>query len=88
MGGDANHGEIAALAREIKEKLNLKVAMYSGDDRVDPVLVDSLDYYKVGPYVKELGPLDSPTTNQRFYEVVGGTLVDRTAAFSRKRIGG
>lgn len=88
MGGDANHGEIAALAREIREKLNLKVAMYSGDDRVDPVLVDSLDYYKVGPYVKELGPLDSPTTNQRFYEVVDGALVDRTDAFLKKRIGG
>ena len=28
-----------------------------------------LDYIKVGPYKEELGGLDSPNTNQRFYKI-------------------
>lgn len=86
MGGDARHDEIVALAQEIKQKLNLKVAMYSGDDQIDPLLVDTLDYYKVGPYIKESGPLDSPTTNQRFYAIDGGRLVDITYRFQSNRL--
>ena len=43
---------------------------------------------KVGPYIDELGPLDSPTTNQRFYKIEhspdGPELKDLTGRFVRK----
>ena len=31
------------------------------------ILNDGLDYIKIGPYIKELGGLDNPNTNQKFY---------------------
>ena len=37
-----------------------------------PFLVNLLDYYKVGPYIPERGPLNKETTNQRFYKKVDG----------------
>ena len=45
------------------------VALYSGKTEVDKRCYWVFDYIKVGPYVKELGPLNKPTTNQRLYEI-------------------
>ena len=87
MGGDAQHGYVAYLADIVHENTSMKTAMYSGDSEIDPELVKCLDYYKVGPYDKEAGPLDSPTTNQRMYKVVDGGLEDITYRF-RERKGG
>lgn len=44
---------------------DLKIGLYSGlDDMIDE-FKPYLHYYKVGPYIEELGGLDSPeTTNQ------------------------
>ena len=36
---------------------------------------------KLGPYIEELGPLNSKTTNQRFYKIEEGKLVDITNLF-------
>lgn len=56
----------------IKEKyLNLKIGLYSGRENVDEDFYwDKLDYLKIGPYVKEWGPLNCSATNQRLYGVV------------------
>ena len=35
-----------------------------------------IKYVKFGQYIKELGPLDSPTTNQRFYKAKDVYLLD------------
>lgn len=83
MGGDANHKDIIALCDYI-HSLGLKTAMYSGDDTIDLDLVNKLDYYKVGSYQEELGPLDSPATNQRLYRVVDGELKDITYWFRNR----
>lgn len=48
MGGDADHEGTAKLATLIKKETGLKVAMYSGSNEIDPILVRVLDYYKVG----------------------------------------
>ena len=77
MGGDNFIKELADLAKDIKYHYpNLKVAWYSGrrdlDDSINSIikeLMTYLDYVKVGPYVKQLGGLDSPNTNQRFYRI-------------------
>jgi len=42
-------------------------ALYSGRPEVEDDLFDLFDYVKVGPYISDLGPLNSRTTNQRLY---------------------
>ena len=39
---------------------------------------------KLGPYIEELGPLNSKTTNQRFYKVINCKLIDITDVFWSK----
>ena len=53
----------------IAKSFNLKTAMYTGLDVLEPGLVNLLDYYKLGKYDKQLGGLSSATTNQRLYKV-------------------
>ena len=55
--------------------------MYSGDDEIDKSLAAVLDYYKVGSWMPERGPLNSTTTNQKLYRIVGDNLVDITFKF-------
>lgn len=83
MGGDAAKNEVEDLAHYIKNTLQLKVAWYSG--RYDkPVNINDFDYIKFGPYIEEKGGLKSPETNQRFYKVTNGNLIDCTERFQRK----
>ena len=90
MGGDAEPEKVGELAVEVK-KLNpaLKTCWYSGRDLEHAkVNLDVLDFVKVGPYIDEFGPLDSPETNQRFYKIEHGPdgpdLKDLTGRFVRK----
>ena len=71
MGGDADPAYVGQLCRHLKEQYpGLKTCWYSGRllDRAGDVL-PWLDFIKVGPWIEEFGPLDSPTTNQRFYAI-------------------
>ena len=44
------------------------VAWYSGRLRLPAgISKEEFDYIKIGPYIRHLGPLNSPTTNQRLY---------------------
>ena len=69
MGGDSQPNEIYRLAQWIKENSNLKVCWYSGAALRNDFPSAYFDYIKTGPYKKDLGGLDSPTTNQRFYQI-------------------
>ena len=51
---------------------HLKFAMYSGATEMNPFLSKILDYYKIGPYIEEKGPLNKKTTNQVFYKKENG----------------
>lgn len=42
-------------------------ALYSGRTELEDEIFEAFDYVKVGPYIAELGPLNSRTTNQRLY---------------------
>lgn len=69
MGGDADHLGLIELIRELREKYPmLKFAMYSGLEIWDDALSKYLDYYKVGPFKPECGPMNKKTTNQHFYK--------------------
>lgn len=83
MGGDANPSEVDDIAQDIKEYYpELKVGWYSGRQELDKdIELGNFDYIKLGPYIEEFGPLNSKTTNQRFYKVSDGELVDITSRF-------
>lgn len=71
MGGDANPAEINRLAHWIKTHTDLLTGWYSGRSQLSPdIELSNFNFIKLGPYITELGPLNSPTTNQRMYEVV------------------
>ena len=88
MGGDSDVNSVNKLAEYIKFKWeNLKVAWYSGRQELNKdINLNNLDFIKLGPYIKELGPLNSKTTNQRFYKVNRDKLIDITNKFYKHEI--
>ena len=69
LGEGRDPEALLSLARYIKLKHRVKVALYSGRPEVEDAIWDVFDYVKVGPYIPEKGPLNSRTTNQRLYKV-------------------
>lgn len=88
MGGDANPSEVDDIAQDIKEYYpELKVGWYSGRQELSKdIELSNFDYIKLGPYIEEFGPLNSKTTNQRFYKVNGKELIDITSRFWKYEI--
>lgn len=81
MGGDSNPEYINILGKTIKCH-KLKSAWYSGRQELSKdIELSNFDYIKLGPYIEEFGPLNSKTTNQRFYKVSDEELVDITSKF-------
>ena len=81
MGGDSNPEYINILGKTIKCH-KLKSAWYSGRQELsNHIDLCNFDYIKLGPYIEELGPLNSKTTNQRFYKVNEKELIDITNLF-------
>lgn len=71
MGGDSNPSLIDDLAQCVKMYYPIKVAWYSGRQELSKdIELRNFDFIKLGPYIEELGPLNSKTTNQRMYKVV------------------
>ncbi len=83
MGGDADLPGVLHIAHYIHDK-GLRVAWYTGLSQLpDGWDIDAFDFIKVGPYIEALGGLKSKLTNQRFYEVSNGELIDKTQRFWR-----
>lgn len=82
MGGDYNIEELNYIIRYISDS-GLKTCLYTGLNYV-PIGLEMLDYIKIGEYKEELGGLDKPTTNQRFYKNVNGQYQDVTHVFQVK----
>lgn len=68
MGGNLSDVNLLAFHISIYYP-SLKVGWYTGGiiEENELLKLEFLDYVKTGPYIKELGGLDSPLTNQRFY---------------------
>lgn len=90
MGGDAEPQQVAVLSAWVHETFpGLKTCWYSGRQLEQAAeVLPYLDYIKVGPYIDEYGPLESPLTNQRFYSVSHQSgkpeLTDLTGRFQKK----
>lgn len=77
MGGDKSPDEILRLARIIRRQQSpvLKTAWYSGNENLPSNdFIQQLDYLKLGKYVEQLGGLESPTSNQRLYQINKGEM--------------
>lgn len=73
MGGDSDPKWVNGLAKWVKrnEFRDIKVAWYSGrQELAKEIDLNNFDMIKLGYYDFEKGPLNCPTTNQRFYKVV------------------
>lgn len=83
MGGDAEPDKVNVLASFIiNHYSSIKIAWYSGRQELSKdIELSNFDFIKLGPYKEEFGPLNSRTTNQRFYKVNGKELVDVTNKF-------
>jgi anaerobic ribonucleoside-triphosphate reductase activating protein len=88
MGGDNDLDSLVEALRMIRKYygLSLKTAWYTGNNLSTDIPIFSLvysllDYVKVGPYIKEFGPLTSKTTNQRMYRIKDGQFIDITYKF-------
>lgn len=91
MGGDSNPEEIEELAMLLKFQswYPVKVAWYSGRQYIpEEICIDYFDYIKIGPYIPELGGLDSENTNQIMYQVIDEKLIDITYKFRRNAVEG
>ena len=68
MGGDPIL--VNSLSIYIKHNYDIKVGWYwGGTDIPKEIYLINFDYIKLGPYIKELGGLDNPNTNQIMYEI-------------------
>lgn len=88
LGGDNDKSTLTGLAKHISNNYDLLVGWYSGESELDLNEYGKyFDYIKVGPYIKELGPLNSSTTNQRLYFIKRDrdnlTIEDITSTFWR-----
>jgi anaerobic ribonucleoside-triphosphate reductase activating protein len=72
FGGEHDLNALGELIAYVHYRAYLRTAWYSGLDGIPEEcmdMMDYLDYIKIGRYIKELGGLDSPTTNQRLYKI-------------------
>jgi anaerobic ribonucleoside-triphosphate reductase activating protein len=89
MGGDAAPQEIEHLAVFIRNvtQNRLKTAWYSGKQNIPATCsCRHFDYIKLGPYIEELGGLDSAKTNQRFYRIREDGMIDISSYFQKKTV--
>jgi anaerobic ribonucleoside-triphosphate reductase activating protein len=86
MGGDAHPQQVLELAIFVKTSADghIKTAWYSGRDALPSGnFAEYFNYIKLGAYIQHLGGLDASTTNQRFYRIENGTLIDETQRFHK-----
>ena len=82
LGEGNDPGALKAIAYYLRSSHpELELALYSGRESVEDELFEIFDFVKVGPYIKEFGPLNEKTTNQRLYY----HRADITSSFWRKK---
>lgn len=74
MGGEWHEEELIEFLK-IAKNMNLKTCLYTGLEDVPTSIKKQLTFLKVGPWISELGGLNSLTTNQRFIEVETGKVL-------------
>ena len=68
MGGEWHSQQLTNFL-SIAAAQQLKTALYTGLEQVDPAICAHLDYLKVGPWIRERGGLNNQETNQIFWDL-------------------
>lgn len=61
---------------QLAQSEGLATCLYTGLTDVEAELKQHLDYLKTGPWIAEYGGLTSPITNQRFYDLRTGKVLN------------
>lgn len=75
LGGEW-HSQALSTCLQRARSLGLVTCLYTGLEDVEASLKVHLDYLKVGPWRRELGGLDSASTNQRFIDLRTGLTLN------------
>ena len=89
MGGDAAPQDVNHYAAFLQKTTGrkIKTGWYSGKPALSSSCsIEHFNYIKLGPYIESIGGLSSPQTNQRFYRVENGEMIDMTYSFMKKTI--
>lgn len=77
FGGDWDFHLLTLLKFAKENHPRFKRALYSGQELSffeDTQYMELLDYLKTGPYIEELGGLQSPETNQKLFRLENGKI--------------
>lgn len=80
--GDGRDPEVLNRCIAYASDRGFKTCLYTGSDHYHGA---HLDYLKTGAYVEALGGLDSPITNQCFWQISDGRLIDVTYKFLKNK---
>ena len=84
-GMSLNPGDEIVVKKPVPNPI--KIGWYSGRQELSKYIdLANFDFIKLGPYQEENGPLNNPNTNQRFYQVIRGELIDITNKFWKHEI--
>ena len=89
MGGDASPKDVerCSIFTHNQTSGRIKTAWYSGKNSFpEECSLQNFDYIKLGAYMERLGGLDSKTTNQRFYRINNGRMINMTEMFFKKEM--
>ncbi|WP_127717167.1 anaerobic ribonucleoside-triphosphate reductase activating protein [Halobacteriovorax sp. HLS] len=75
FGGEWDEARLLELLI-IAKNHNLLRCLYTGDEAVSKEILSELEYLKTGPWIQELGGLESPLTNQKFINTRTGELMN------------
>ncbi|CAB0151482.1 hypothetical protein PSI9734_01869 [Pseudidiomarina piscicola] len=75
LGGEWHQDALIRLL-DLAAAKGLNTCLYTGLESVPALLQRRLTYLKTGPWQPELGGLSSPRTNQRFYDLRTGQVLN------------
>lgn len=85
MGEGNDKESLFNIAKYIKDKYKLKIAIYSGRDEVEDDFYTFWDYVKIGRYDEKFGALNEKTTNQKLFINNNDKIEDITFKFWNKK---
>ncbi|MGX5915368.1 anaerobic ribonucleoside-triphosphate reductase activating protein [Aliidiomarina sp. Khilg15.8] len=75
LGGEWHPEELVMRLRDARAQ-GLNTCLYTGLDSISIAIRQQLTFLKTGPWIAQAGGLDSPTTNQRFYDLRNQQLLN------------